>query len=639
LVLEVTSEVSEELFTVKKSYLLAGSIGIFSLFAGVIPAQAASESIAPAESAAAALAPIAPAAPGPNLALAPVTPVSPEAPTALAPIAPVETATEALSSVAPAAIAPASTPLVADASQQVTSVDQLANNDASMGQVTSVSQLSDVQPTDWAFQAVQSLVEKYGCIVGYPDSTFRGNRAATRYELAAALNACLDVISDRFATKEDLATLRKLQEEFAAELATLRGRVDGLEARTAQLEATQFSTTTKLQGTAVMSFQAGAVNGRYIDSNDLTLNSGDRFNPTVIAAVLLSFNTSFNGDDLLQTTLSFGNNGLDTIAATNVGATGNLGGLASGNGQPNAAFFNPGQYYWSGFTNTGVLYRLAYTFKPFKDVTITAGPQFYPSDIIDFNSYANAPASDFGSYFFINNPFIVPYALNFAGGAGAAVQWNPGGGPFTVKALYMAANANNPIRGGNGITNGGFAGDPYQASAEVQFANTFGGGKNSYAIRLQFTNSTTYNVNSNAIGLNGELSLGKLGIFGRVGYAFLNAPLGFNPLPYSDITPTGQNADYDALTFMGGLAYKDLFVPGALVGVAAGAPMITYNANGFVKSPGLNDTTQINVEAFYRFPVSDNISITPIFTAIFNPNNSTANDPIYQGVLRTTFTF
>ena len=83
----------------------------------------------------------------------------------------------------------------------------------SESQVTSVSQLSDVQPTDWAFQALQSLVERYGCIAGYPDGTFKGNRAATRYELAAALNACLDQISDRFATKEDLATVKALQEE------------------------------------------------------------------------------------------------------------------------------------------------------------------------------------------------------------------------------------------------------------------------------------------------------------------------------------------------------------------------------------------------------------------------------------------
>jgi hypothetical protein len=49
-----------------------------------------------------------------------------------------------------------------------------------MAQVTSTSQLSDVQPTDWAFVALQSLVERYGCIAGYPEGTYRGNRRMTR---------------------------------------------------------------------------------------------------------------------------------------------------------------------------------------------------------------------------------------------------------------------------------------------------------------------------------------------------------------------------------------------------------------------------------------------------------------------------
>ena len=99
----------------------------------------------------------------------------------------------------------------------------------SVGQVTSVSQLSDVQPDDWAFQAIQSLVERYGCVAGYPDSTFRPSRAMSRREAAALVNACLDNLSNRFATKEDLDALKALQDEFAAELATLNaGRVDGL---------------------------------------------------------------------------------------------------------------------------------------------------------------------------------------------------------------------------------------------------------------------------------------------------------------------------------------------------------------------------------------------------------------------------
>lgn len=86
--------------------------------------------------------------------------------------------------------------------QQTTSVNQLAqgNQGSDLGQVTSVSQFSDVQPTDWAFQALQSLVERYGCIAGYPNGTYRGNRAMTRYEFAAGLNACLDRVNELIAT-------------------------------------------------------------------------------------------------------------------------------------------------------------------------------------------------------------------------------------------------------------------------------------------------------------------------------------------------------------------------------------------------------------------------------------------------------
>ena len=111
-----------------------------------------------------------------------------------------------------------------------------------LAQVTSVSELSDVLPSDWAYTALQRLVEEYGCLEGYPDRSFRGNRAMTRYEFAAGLNACLDVVVQLIGGDDtnDLATIRRLQEEFAAELATIRGRVDTLEADVAELEATSF---------------------------------------------------------------------------------------------------------------------------------------------------------------------------------------------------------------------------------------------------------------------------------------------------------------------------------------------------------------------------------------------------------------
>ncbi|WP_296416793.1 iron uptake porin, partial [Vulcanococcus sp. DEBay_Sum29NL08_54] len=86
-------------------------------------------------------------------------------------------------------------------------------------QVTSITQFSDVQPTDWAYQALSNLIERYGCVAGYPNGTYRGNRAMTRYEAAALLNACLDRITE--VTDE----LKRLMKEFERELAVLRGRV------------------------------------------------------------------------------------------------------------------------------------------------------------------------------------------------------------------------------------------------------------------------------------------------------------------------------------------------------------------------------------------------------------------------------
>ncbi|PLZ79564.1 hypothetical protein CBP16_16350, partial [Fischerella thermalis WC217] len=39
------------------------------------------------------------------------------------------------------------------------------------------------------------------------------------------------------------------------------------------------------------------------------------------------------------------------------------------------------------------------------------------------------------------------------------------------------------------------------------------------------------------------------------------------------------------------------------------------------------------------YQLTDNISITPGFLAIFNPEHNDNNDTVYVGTLRTTFTF
>src|SRR5919202_1162290 len=190
-------------------------------------------------------------------------------------------------------------PSVADLSSPEGDID---SNDP-MSQVTNVTQLRDVSPGDWAFEALRSLVERYGCIAGYPDGSYRGNRAMSRYEFAAGLNACLQQVErlvrtsgEGFASKQDLATLQRLIEQFGPELATLRGRVDALEARTRELEATQFSTPTKLNAEVVLAL-AGVASGETVNGNGVNKNTvlGDR--------VRLNFDTSFTGKDLLRTRL------------------------------------------------------------------------------------------------------------------------------------------------------------------------------------------------------------------------------------------------------------------------------------------------------------------------------------------------
>lgn len=482
----------------------------------------------------------------------------------------------------------APTPILISQQAEVIPIGQTRMSDQKtnrIAQVTSVSELSDVQPTDWAFQAVQSLVERYACIEGYPDRTFRGNRAATRYELAAALNACLNQISAQLGglTAEDLATIKRLQDEFAAELATLRGRVDALEARTTELEANQFSTTTKLEGQAIIAPQYG----EFGDAESRA---------TAIARVRLGLSTSFTGDDLLFTELEVGNAGEDLI--------GNVTGDA-----PFAEFAErTGGIDYAGVDSTVDLFKLHYTFKPIPDLAITIGPAIEASDFVDTNSYANDEAADFSSNFFINNPLIITSA---EAGAGAFLDWNFGGGPFTLRAVYVGASPTNALANQFG---GGLFGDPYQATGELEFAPG-----DVFAVRLQYTTASISDVKYSVYGVNAEFTIAeRFGIFGRYGNGILD---GYGTRSDVDLSPE---------TFMAGIGIRDLFTEDSLLALAVGQPFI---------EEGLGDATQTNYEAFYRFPVNDNITVTPTVSVITDANNNSDSATIYQGVLRTVFFF
>jgi porin len=500
---------------------------------------------------------------------------------------------------------------LATSSAQAETLAQL--DDASMNQFTNVRELVDVKPTDWAAEALQSLVERYGCVTGYPNGTFRGDRAITRYEFAAGLNACLNRINELIAqndaiNREDLSKLQRLQQDFAAELATLGSRVDLLEARTNTLESNQFSTTTKLGGQVIMSVSGGGFDGdRIVDPSGRQLADSDP-NPTLFYRAGLDFDTSFSGTDLLKVRIETGSGGARDNTANLL--------------EPN---FGSSIDYSDDPPSDGTLEvgRLTYDFKPSQDLKVSLGSNIRITDYADRNSYANLDFIDFSTQAFTQNLVIFPVD---GPTAGAALDWKPNKGPFSLRASYAAADPANPtnqgfiigpsaftrvLYPGPGSGDRGIFGDTYQGVVEAEYAPS-----RSFAVRLQYSGGEVFNNQFNAIGANVEYTFtNKIGIFGRYGYG------NYEETIYGDIEPN---------YWMVGISARDLFKEGALAGIAVGQPFIVSE---------IGDATQTNFEVFYNYPFSRNIQVTPSIQVIENASNQDSNGTIVVGTLRTVFSF
>lgn len=491
------------------------------------------------------------------------------------------------------------------------------NSSESVGQVTSISQLSDVQPTDWAFQALQSLVERYGCIAGYPDGTYRGSRPLTRFEFAAGMNACLDRVNELIAaglaeavTRADLATLQRLQEEFAAELATLRGRTDALEARTAELEANQFSTTTRLVGRTQFVVSQAFDEDDNLDRDPLEADddsdnaSGEGINPNSQVffgyRVRLSFDTSFTGTDLLRARLqarNFPEFGSDPIGFQ---ASGN----SSGNVQLDDLY-----YRFTAGDRLGFLIGA-------EGVDI--------DDLVPAVTYPFGASSDSGAL----SEFADPrqYETGFAG-AGAAfgvsydlVERDNFG--INIAGGYVADNAAIPTQG-NGLFDGDYSaiGQITLTSRLVDIGLTY---VNAYSGNGEF-NADLYDVDgpqvANTYGaqVNFKLFDNRVQIGG--GAALIN------------VSGIGSAPDYDVWSYQGTVGFPNLGGRGNLLGFLGGVLPYTRELDGQTTDTGLLG------EVFYRYTLSDNISLTPSVIYVADPFNDNDNSDTIIGTLRTTFSF
>jgi hypothetical protein len=470
-----------------------------------------------------------------------------------------------------------------------------ASNLLQLAQITSVSELTDVLPSDWAFQALQSLVENYGCIQGYPDRTFRGQRSLTRFEFAAGLNACLDVMAVLIAQSgidlDDLAAIRRLQEEFQAELATLRGRVDALEAETAQLTAQQFSTTTKLRGEAV------AHVGIPFDSIEVFDANGDPVvveNSTSVAArARLNFDTSFTGDDLLRIRLEAGQgnflNAFDGLAES---------------------------------SDTGydvVVDDFFYTFPIGNRIDINlaatglSGDDWVTSTILPYHGPALAEASKPGFYnsgastgdgagVGINIALTDSLVLDLGYTAAKDGATNPAVGLFSAADQSYIAQLSYLS---DGFLNAGFA---YLHNDQSEaFTGGNPGGTDSFAGLL-------------------SLNFGNFFIAGHGAYQTFNG---------------GNDFSWSA-----GLGFDDLFLEGAQFGIyVTQLPQLNYgyeDSLGQEQSLG-RDSNPLFIEGYYQIPVNEFLTITPAImygdAKLNNPGGTRTEDTSFYGAIRAVFSF
>jgi hypothetical protein len=574
-------------------------------------------------------------------------------------------------------VAPAALGLVAPfaanaADLNLSGVNQYASQD----QVTSINQFSDVKPTDWAYQALSNLIERYGCVAGYPDGTYRGHQAMTRYEAAALLNACLDRITE--ITDE----LKKLMKEFEKELAVVRGRVDGLEAKVGELEATQFSTTTKLK--ADTRWVVGALNyspNDVIDGNAYAPSQLNAAGVPVPGARLplrnaLSFNydvrinldTSFTGKDLLKTQLRAGNFFDSGFTSRNsVTPLANL----------DAAFEED-----CGLADCGdvvAINRLYYRFPIGSSFTAVIGGRMRQDDGLAVKPSVYT-ADKILKYWDFNG---APGAYSQVLGSGAALWWKqPGKTGFSFGGVYVSANGDGSSPSGDGCNSytlgscGGIGNIASQQSGTLQLAYTGKGWNitgaytyNSAGVNIPgtvFSQALLPNIYRNNVGggqVNSWSVAGYWQPFNAGWLPSISAGWGINHYIYSGdlaVAPAASGLlDLDSATSQSwyvGLNWKDVFWQGNALGFAVGQP--TFITALSVGGDDLNTYDgNYAFELYYKFQVTDNIAITPAIFWLSRPRGqmtSTSNlstslrDPGFSnddslgtlgGLVQTTFRF
>ena len=476
-----------------------------------------------------------------------------------------------------------------------------------------VSQLSDVRVADWAFSSLQSLRERYGCLTGYPDSTYKGNRSLTRYEFAVGLNACLDAIAIQLQnqtieiTAADLTTIRRLQNDFAKELKSSSDRIGNIAAKTDVLESQQFSTTAKLSIASV--FAVSDLRGDTADGNS---NTEIDSNPVFNHRTRLNFTSSFTGEDRLMVRLQAS----DRVPNFDGAADTNMTRLS----------------FEVGNTDNSIrLNLLEYQFPLAENLQIylygNAASHHYYANVINPNFASFGGGKGTVSRFLDRNPI---YRLGFISPAGVAAVYD--NRPIRIDVGYLAENSESASQG--------LFGDIYSALGQVSF-------QPSDNFELGFTYIHHYSPDGNLLHRTGS-SLANIP-FGDDIPLITNAygvQANWNILPkiavsgwwgYIDTKRVdGVEGNADIINYAINLAFLDLFKEGAIAGLGVGMPpKVVDNTVANREDPD----TSLHFEVFYQYPLSDSIKLIPGAVYVTNADHNNANGDIVVGTFRTVFSF
>ena len=382
--------------------------------------------------------------------------------------------------------------------------------------------------------------------------------------------------------------------EISKDLATLKGRVDGLQAQQNEFEAGAFSETTSMDGKAI--FWIGGVDGAD-NLNDSSLGDGKETVGTGYTYTM-NLNTSFTGDDNLYVRLKAGENA------------------------PQWKFKETYHIDTKDTSDALNVDKLWYQFPVGDNITAFVGPRIE-------NYYMYVTPS-------IYKPGILKsFKLGGNSNFGASTDVGFGFKYETDGGFAIASN----IVDKDGDSSNGLMGKASTSKWDTQIAYTTDRWHVS-AIRSDAQNWTSQSYNATSLGAGMKGSTGDTTGYALRGYwipeesgtAVPEISVGYD-IKLADQSASG--AAKEATSYMVGLTWKDMFQPDDRIGLAFTQPLKVTECNGTCSS---TEVDPLVWEAYYAFKPNDSMEVRPAIFGGIDVENSTADD-IFGAAVTTTFKF